>query len=610
MTLSDFATRLDKARSKTFMGVLEGYVARCPNKVAHSNGDSTLSFGCWLGDDGFIHVKCQKGCSEDEILGAMSLSQKDRDARGALPSNEPEAVYRYDDDQGRYVFEKQRFRLGNGKKDFRLKTRNADGSLCHNLQSLDGWRKWIYNLPAVLEAVKSGQTIYINEGEKACDLMTKMGFVATCQSVGADKSPDRAWLPVHSQWLRGAKSVVIVADRDDVGAIYARHVAASLGQTVGFVQIVQSKTEGDKDDAYDHLQTYGVGDFVPLQAKTSGRKWLTMDSVTTKAQEWLIRPYIPIGEYTVVAGMPGVGKSTLIQQIATHVTTGTPIMGADVVQGAVAFLSAEQGLQTVTVPRFREMGADLSKIMCPDEESSDGKIIPYVLDAAGADDLYENIKGKGVRLLVVDTGDKYFEAQKSPNNQVEVREWLNRLIAIARREELAVIVTMHLNKAYGMDPLNRIAGSVAWGGAARSGILCGRDPDDDKRCAMTHIKANCGPRGKPLGYFIEDRGGDIGHFGWCETDLTAERMCEAPQTQEMRDRKKECEVWLKDLLTAQTVVPSKEIESLAKKEGFSHRNLWDAKKGLGVKAEKDGLIGGWSWFLPTEESQEVPHWAE
>jgi hypothetical protein len=72
------------------------------------------------------------------------------------------------------------------------------------LWNLDGITPVLYRLPQVLAAVKSGQTIYIVEGEKDADNLHALGLTATCNAMGAGK-----WRDSYSEALRGASVVII-----------------------------------------------------------------------------------------------------------------------------------------------------------------------------------------------------------------------------------------------------------------------------------------------------------------------------------------------------------------------------------------------------------------
>ncbi|MGW4249803.1 toprim domain-containing protein, partial [Nocardia sp. NPDC004722] len=101
-----------------------------------------------------------------------------------------------------------------------------------------------FRLPDVVEAVREGRDIYVCEGE--ADVLTAMhaGLTATCNAGGA-----QGWRAEHAQWLRGARRVWVVADRDAPGYRHAAKVAESLRDSVGEVRVVQAR---DGKDLTDH----------------------------------------------------------------------------------------------------------------------------------------------------------------------------------------------------------------------------------------------------------------------------------------------------------------------------------------------------------------------
>lgn len=326
-------------------------------------------------------------------------------------------------------------------------------------------------------------------------------------------------------------------------------------------------------------------------------KFVTLDDIKEKPIHWLVKGLIPLGEYTILAGPPGTGKSTIAQAIGTAVTNGDEIWGWQVEQGEVVFLSAEQSVSCITKPRFRLMGADTSKVVCLDDER-DGEIVMFSLDKQGVDELDEAMAGRNVRLMVVDTGDSYFEAEKNINSMIDVRQWLNRLIALARKHNFAVLIIMHLNKAYGMDPLNRIAGSVTWGGACRSALICNENKNVPDEYAIINVKNNFARKGWKTGYTLVEAAPEVSVVQWCQTDVTEAQLCEAPQTSEATDKRQECASWLREVLLPGPMSATT-MERRCEEKGYSRRVWSDAKKIAGVVSERDkfGEDGSWQWRL-------------
>ena len=111
----------------------------------------------------------------------------------------------------------------------------------------------LYRLPAVLRAVKQGETIYICEGEKDVHAAEDAGAVATTNPMGAGK-----WRDEFSECLRGAARVVIVNDRDDPGRAHAASVGRSLSGKVGRITYARPVEGKDLSDHVEH--GYGLTD--------------------------------------------------------------------------------------------------------------------------------------------------------------------------------------------------------------------------------------------------------------------------------------------------------------------------------------------------------------
>jgi 5S rRNA maturation endonuclease (ribonuclease M5) len=214
--------------------------AHCP---CHDDRKPSLSVG--TGDSKAL-LHCQAGCDTEEVVHTIGLAMADLfdQDQDRLITDE----YNYTDEAGEPLFQVVRY----AGKDFRQRRRTATGWRW----KLDDTRRVLYRLPRIVEAVKSGRTIYVAEGEKDVNALERAGEVATCNPMGA--GPDK-WRSDYTETLRGAKEVVIVADRDSEGEAHARQVAAALTGAVGSVEIVQAK-EGK--DAYDHLRAgHGLDEF-------------------------------------------------------------------------------------------------------------------------------------------------------------------------------------------------------------------------------------------------------------------------------------------------------------------------------------------------------------
>ena len=385
MTLAEVASRLQKAKPKTIKGC-QGYNACCP---AHE--DKSPSFGVWEGADGWLHMKCQTGCSEEAILAALSMTNEDR---RVAPTNgqftKPDAVYRYTDEEGEYLFEKVRRPDKEGKKVFMQRIDKGSGEFDYKVSAALGLRsKILYRIAELKAAVLAGKPVYVCEGEKAVERMRREGLVATCQPGGATKDqPEHKWHPGHTAEFRGA-TVVVIADRDEVGEVYGRYVAKQLEKVAAKVFLVQSKTTREHDDAYDHFEAgFGRQEFeqLPVRAhrtRVVGTKF-TAEGFEPVKVEFLWEPRMPKGKIVLWDADGGTQKSSLLLSIAAGFSIGQlPNGDGECEKARTAYFHKGEDTSNELATIFRANGGDFDYI-----EFFDDKQFGH-LDDAGLEALHD-----------------------------------------------------------------------------------------------------------------------------------------------------------------------------------------------------------------------------
>ena len=221
-----------------------GWTARCP---AHEDNRASLSIGA--GDDGRVLVHCHAGCTTEAIAAALGLTVADLFDRDRDPAGQPRITETYDyiNAGGELLYQVVRF----DPKDFRQRRPDGAGGW---VWKLGDTRRVLYRLPKVLEAVKTGQRIWVVEGERDVHALEAVGEVATCNPGGAGK-----WRPEFTEVLSGA-TVTVVSDRDEPGRKHANAVATSLDGIAAEVKVVEP---AKGKDARDHLAAgLAVADFV------------------------------------------------------------------------------------------------------------------------------------------------------------------------------------------------------------------------------------------------------------------------------------------------------------------------------------------------------------
>lgn len=252
ITVREVLSRLDKVQKSG-----DGWVACCP---AHD--DSTPSMSVSEGRDGRVVFHCHTGCTFDAIaaaldlppsalMGAAAAPPRNGSGHSASDRKPPSEKYYYEDEEGAILFRVDRFYIkkdGAWKKEFRQFKRNADGTYAKTRADA---RLVPYNLPAVLAAVRAGETVYVVEGEKDVHTLKDLGLVATCNPGGAGK-----WDATFGRYLRDA-DVVVLPDNDDPGRSHAADVASSARAFAASVTLVQLPGLPHKGDATDWVRMGG-----------------------------------------------------------------------------------------------------------------------------------------------------------------------------------------------------------------------------------------------------------------------------------------------------------------------------------------------------------------
>jgi len=327
----------------------------CPNAGGHANGDKNPSLSIDRKDGRTVAHCFGCGLSGSPVQLASELwSMSPSDAAERLAGKlgiqtatrnrsrsrfEIQETYPYTDEDEQTLFEVVRLK----PKDFRQRRPDGNGGWEWRL---DGVRRVLYRLPAIIEAVALGKLIHVVEGEKDVHAIEETGGIATCNPGGAG-----AWRDRYSETLRDAR-VRIVADRDAAGREHARAVAASLEGVAESVEIVEA-AEGK--DAADHLSArYGLDDFVPLGTESADEDEAELLFVPQEIRfgrfldsepperEWVLEEVLPRGVVGLLASMGGAGKSYFIYRAGLSVATGLPFLGMEVGEpGGFLYLAAE-----------------------------------------------------------------------------------------------------------------------------------------------------------------------------------------------------------------------------------------------------------------------------
>jgi hypothetical protein len=384
------------------------WVASCPvPSHGKGNGDKNPSLSIDINDEGKPLFHCHGGCSQEDVFHTIRalnllpelLERPDPLANiKPIPKVEFQQEWIYTDEDRQPVFVKQRLRVGETGKTYRLYKIDEHG---RKQSSLGDARIVPYNLPALLDAKTAGRNIFLVEGEKAADAIKSIGMIASTAHTGAG-----SWPAAITEYFAGAQ-VIILPDNDVPGWQYAHKAAEAILPIVKSLKVVDLGLQGQGDDAYEFVESHDpnmmIGssrdklvalvkaasiitsldqltmperlnpitksstqneemctdqldhvqktaeiehEFAPeLAAPPKPAKHIAIehwDSIQDEPVKWLIHSVIPVGAFTALYGPPGSFKSFIALDIAEAIATGRTWMGNEVTEsGAVLYIAGE-----------------------------------------------------------------------------------------------------------------------------------------------------------------------------------------------------------------------------------------------------------------------------
>ena len=309
-------------------------------------------------------------------------------------------------------------------------------------------------------------------------------------------------------------------------------------------------------------------------------KIIRMSDVELTPVEWLWKPYLPFGKLSVLQGNPGEGKTYFAMHLAAACTNGKLLPNMERMEPFnVIYQTAEDGLGDTVKPRLIEAGADLDRVLVIDDSDVQLTLSDERIEKA----IIEN----NARLVIIDPIQAYLGADVDMNRANEVRPIFMRLGQVAQRTGCAILLIGHLNKAAGMQSLQRGLGSIDIAAAVRSVMFIGKLKHDPTMRILTHEKSSLAPPGVSLAFSLGDEGG----FRWVgEYDITADEMLSGiePQRETKTQQAKDL---ICTLLAGGKQVLSEDIDKAALERDIPGRTVRDAKRELG-DALKSKIVEG------------------
>jgi hypothetical protein len=196
----------------------------------------------------------------------------------------------------------------------------------------------------------------------------------------------------------------------------------------------------------------------------------------------------------LLAGKPGVGKSSYTYNLAADVTRGTVLGDFHGQPGVVIICSTEDSDEKVILPKLKAANADLTKVFGVKIDS----MFHFPEDYDRVAKVVESFGGQ-VRLIILDPLVNRISGTLNAHRDKDVRQALEPFQTLAEKFNLSVLGIVHNNKATDQDPLYSISGSTAFGAVARATLVLGKaeDFEDTQERSIGIVKNNWGPDDLP-----------------------------------------------------------------------------------------------------------------
>jgi hypothetical protein len=345
------------------------------------------------------------------------------------------------------------------------------------------------------------------------------------------------------------------------------------------------------------------------QAATKRIETVRLADVHAEPVSWLWPGRLPLGKVVIVDGDPGLGKSTVLLDLAARVTTGA-VMPDEVIgereAGSVVLLSAEDGLGDTIRPRLDAAGADVTRVhaitaIATTDANGEVQRVPPMLPRDLAL-LASVIESTGAVLVVLDVLVAYLDPKLSTYNDADVRRVLSALAAVAERNACCIVALRHLRKGGGRSAVYAGGGSIGIIGASRVGLTVGFDPDDrevpdpnDRRRVLAVAKNNLARIAPALGFKIVEAD-ESSRVEWLGE--VTHRADDLVDHETDADDRADREAFLRELL-ADGPMPSTDVDKARAVGGWSMKQLRSALRRIGGHVERVGFgsQGHWQWSI-------------
>jgi len=303
--------------------------------------------------------------------------------------------------------------------------------------------------------------------------------------------------------------------------------------------------------------------------------------------EYLIEPLVPIGVTSILDGNPGMGKSFLSLGMTAGVTSRGKFGDRPVTRkGRVLLLNDEDDPSRVIRPRLEAIGADIDKIRVIDD--------PFILNEEGVDKLRREVRSYDPTLVVIDPLTNFMGGGVDMYRPNEANAFMRPLHRLAKDFDIAILIARHLRKQASDNAMHMGQGSMAFGGAVRSGMIVTPHPTEADWRVLAQYKCSYAKEAASEAFEIctPPKGGPARVVWRGPVEMSANELVALSSVQDSSvERAMRA---LEDYLMPGAAM-AKDVFAAMKKKGVHKRTLQRAKKELGVASGKGP---GAKWKLP------------
>jgi putative DNA primase/helicase len=294
---------------------------------------------------------------------------------------------------------------------------------------------------------------------------------------------------------------------------------------------------------------------------------------------WAWPGWLALGKLHVLGGQKGAGKSSLAFDLLAQITSGGKWPdGTSAPLGDVLIWSGEDDIEDTILPRFAVAGGNRDRVCFIEGVIVDDvkRAFDPAIDMANLIDTMRDLPD-----LVAVLIDPIVSATMGDSHKnSETRRGLQPVVDLAVERNIAVIGITHFAKGtQGKDPIERIAGSLAFGAIPRVVWGAAKGDGEDGPRRLIRIASNIGQTGGGFEYLLRQ---DL----LLDHDFTAQRIVWGKRLEgspldlleNAQEKSKKIEaVALLDTILVNGPIPVKDIKDAATANGISWPTIERAK---------------------------------